>query len=253
MRNLAIALPEKSDRERRAILLRSCRNLGRIGAEFCHLATLTSERVGEYVRIEDPEAWRRVVLGRQRGLVVLTGHFGNWELLAHAQALFGDPVTLIHRPMRNPLVDAAIIRVRERAGTRCIKKKAAARDALRALRHNGLVVIPADQNQTRRYGVFVDFFGLPASTTPGAARLSMMTGAPVLPVFLVREGDSDRHRMVILPEIEMVRTGNRDADIVANTQRCTAVIERMLREHPDHWIWFHKRWRTRPAGEPRIY
>lgn len=253
LRNLGIAFPEKSERERRSILLRSCRNLGRVVAEFCHLEALTPETVGRYVRIEDPETWRRAVIGRERGVVVLTGHFGNWELLAYAQGLFGDPVTLVHRPLRNPMVDAVISRIRARAGTQAIKKKAAAKEALRALRARGLVVIPADQNQTRSYGVFVDFFGFPASTTPGAARLAMMTGAPVLPVFLVREGETDRHRIVILPEVEMAQTGDRHADIITNTQRCTAVIERMLREHPDHWIWFHKRWRTRPAGEPRIY
>lgn len=248
--NLRRAFPEKTERERRAILRRSCRNLGRLMAEFCHLADLTPESVHRYVTVADTDAWQlALAAARERGAVILTGHFGSWELLAYAQSLLGRPITLVHRPMRNRLVDAAIDRMRTRAGTRAIAKKAAAREALRALRRREMVVIPADQNQTRSYGVFVDFFGVPACTTPGPARLAMLTGAPVYPVFLVREGETARHRIVLLPEVEMVRTGDREADILANTQRCTAVIEQMLRQHPDHWIWFHKRWKTRPENE----
>jgi KDO2-lipid IV(A) lauroyltransferase len=252
--NLRLAFPDKSDAERRAILRRSCRNLGRVAAEFCHLPALTPESVRAYVRFDDPEHWQTALAGvADSGALILTGHFGNFELLAYAHALFGYPITLVHRPMRNPLVDRAITDLRSRAGTTSLAKKTAAKAALRALREHRLVAIPSDQNQTRRYGVFVDLFGLPASTTPGPARLAMLSRAPVVPVFLVRDGESDTHRIVILPEVEMVRSGDREADVVANTQRCTAVIEEMMRRHPDQWIWFHKRWKTRPEGEPRLY
>ena len=101
--------------------------------------------------------------------------------------------------------------------------------------------------------MFVDFFALPACTTPGPARLALLSRAPLLPVFLVRQGESERHHIVVLPEIEPARSGDRAADIVATTQRCSAVIEDMLRRYPEQWIWFHKRWNTRPHGEPRIY
>jgi KDO2-lipid IV(A) lauroyltransferase len=182
-----------------------------------------------------------------RGVIVLTAHLGNWELLAHAHGLLGHPVTLIHRPMRNELVDDAIVAVRARAGTRTIPKKAAAREAIRVLRRGGILAIPSDQNQTTRYGVFVDFFGVPACTTPGVARLAALTGSPVYPVFILREGDSERHRIEILPPVEMISTGDREADIVANTQRCSRIVEDMIRRHPEQWIWFHKRWKTRPG------
>jgi Kdo2-lipid IVA lauroyltransferase/acyltransferase len=252
--NLALAFPEKSGTEREAILLRSCRNLGRIAAEVCHFHELTPESVSRYVTPADPAAWRQLVANaRQRGAVVLTAHLGNWELLAYAHGLLGTPVTLVHRAMRNPLVDAEILSMRTRAGTHSIAKKAAAREMLRALHRKELVAMAADQNQTRRFGVFAHFFGIAASTTPGPARLAMLTGAPVYPAFLIREGETERHRIVVLPEVEMVRTGNREADIVANTQRCTSVIERMVCEYPDQWIWFHKRWRTRPDGAPKLY
>jgi KDO2-lipid IV(A) lauroyltransferase len=251
--NLRIAFPEKGEPERRALLRRSCRNLGRVAAEFCHLRRLTAESVVDYVRFQDPAAWRKAIADCRGGAIVLTAHFGNWELLAYAHGLLGYPVTIVHRPLRNPLVDRFINNVRTRAGTRHVRKKAAARDALRALRGGELVVIPSDQNQTRRFGVFVNLFGVPASTTPGAARLAMHAGVPVVPAFLVRDGETDRHQLVVLPAIELSRTGDREADIVASTQRCSDAIERMLRQYPEQWIWFHKRWRTRPEGEPRIY
>jgi Kdo2-lipid IVA lauroyltransferase/acyltransferase len=252
--NLALAFPEKSSGEREAILHRSCRNLGRIGAEFCHLHELTPESLPQYVTKADPAVWHQVfAISRERGAVILTAHLGNWELLAYAHGLLGTPVTLVHRAMRNPLVDAEILSIRLRAGTRSIAKKTAAREMLRALHRREMVAMAADQNQTRRSGVFVQFFGLTASTTPGPARLAMLAGAPVYPAFLIREGETERHRIVVLPEVEMVRTGNREADIVTNTQRCTSVIERMVHQHPDQWIWFHKRWRTRPEGEPPLY
>lgn len=254
LQNLRIAFPETADAKRRDILRRSCRNLGRLLAEVCHLDRLTPESVAQYVKVEDPEAWERAIArAGETGTVVLTGHFGNWELLAYAHGLFGHPVTLVHRPLRNPLVDQAITALRARAGTRSIAKKSAAREAIRALRRRELLAIPADQNQTRRDGVFVDFFGMSASTTPGPARLAMLTAAPVVPVFLVREGESDRHRLAVLPEIEMINTGDPAADAVTNTQRCTKVLEEMIRAHPEQWIWFHKRWRTQALGAPKVY
>lgn len=252
--NLRLALPDWSERERRAMLRRSCRNFGRMGAECSHFGELTAASVGDYVTIEDPERWQ-ATLDRAAGpgVVILTAHFGNFELLAYVRGLLGHPSSVVYKPMRNPLVDRFVIEMRARAGTRSIPKKAAAKAALRALREGRVVAILSDQNQMRRYGVFVDFFGVPCSTTPGPARLGMLTGAPVVPIFIVRDGESDRHRIIVLPEVEMVRTDDRDADIVTNTQRCTAVIEDVIRRYPDQWIWFHRRWKTRPLGEPRIY
>ena len=252
--NLAIAFPERSIGERQRILRASCHNLGRLAAEFCHLPALTAEGLSDIVSFADRAAWERTVAGAgHTGGIVVTGHFGNWELLAYVHGLLGHPVTLIHRPMRNELVDAAVNAVRWRAGTRTLAKKAAAREAIRTLRQRGILVIPCDQNQTRRFGVFVDVFGKPASTTPGAARLAMRTGAPACPVFLVREPDGEHHRVEVGSPIAMVDTGDREADIVTNTQRCSDAVEAMIRRYPEQWVWFHKRWRTRPKGEPRIY
>lgn len=252
--NLGFAFPDKSAAEHRRILRATCRNLGRMAFEVAHLPALTPENLSRYVTIDDRQRWDEAT-GRARhtGAIILTGHFGNWELLAYACGLLGMPITLIHRAMRNRLVDREIVALRARAGTHGIAKRAAAKAALRRLQARALVAIPFDQNQVRSFGTFVDFFGLPACTTTGPARLAMMTGAPIVPVFLVREGDSERHRIVLLPEVELVSTGDREADIRTNTQRCSAVFEQMVRAHPDHWIWFHKRWKTRPEGQPRLY
>jgi KDO2-lipid IV(A) lauroyltransferase len=252
--NLGIAFPDRGLAERRRILRSSCRNLGRVGAEFCHLAELTADTFTQFVTFADRAAWDRAVAAAgEKGAIIATAHFGNWELLAYVHGLLGHPVTLVHRPMHNPLFDEAITGIRAAAGTRSIKKKAAAKEALRALKQHQILVIPSDQNQTLSFGVFVHFFGKPACTTPGAARLAMLTGAPVFPVFLVRDGESGQHRIEILPEIEMVSSGDRDADIRVNTQRCSDAVETMIRRYPEQWIWFHKRWKTRPAGEPRLY
>lgn len=252
--NLAFAFPDQPPAAHRRILRATCRNLGRMAFEIAHMPRLTAQTLARYVRAEDPARWNAVVAtARERGAIILTAHFGNWELLAYACGLLGQPVTLIHRRMRNALVDHEIGVLRGGAGTQAIPKKAAAKEALRRLKARALVAIPIDQNQVRSFGVFVEFFGKPACTTAGPARLSMLTGAPIIPVFIVREGTSERHRIIVLPEIELARTGDREADILATTQRCTAAFEAIVRQHPDHWIWFHKRWKTRPEGEARLY
>lgn len=249
--NLRRAFPERSLAEHRRIYQASCRNLGRVGAEFCHLPRLPVGQVGEFVAIPDLPLWEQVLRQRDaRGLIVVTAHLGNWELLAYIHGLLGHPVTLVHKPMRNRLVDRLVMDVRMGAGTRPIPKRSAARQALRVLREHGILVIPTDQNQRVHEGVFVDFFGTLASTNPGAARLARHTGAALWPVFLVRDGESARHRVEILPEIEVADTGDHQQDILVTTQRCSEAIEAMVRRYPEQWIWFHKRWRTRPADEP---
>ncbi|MCK6553180.1 lysophospholipid acyltransferase family protein [Candidatus Binatia bacterium] len=252
LENLRLAFPEKCAAEHRRILRVSCRNLGRVGAEFCHLPSLDAAALRRVVELDDADrATAERVFNSGRGAVIVSGHVGNWELLAYAFALLGYPVTLVHRPMHNARVDAFVSALRTRPGTRNIPKKSAAKEVIRTLKRGGIVVIPSDQNQTRSFGVFVNFFGKAACTSPGAARLAMLTGAPVYPVFLVRDGETGRHHVEVLPEVPMVDTGDREADIVANTQRCSDAIEAMIRRYPEQWIWFHKRWKTRPAGETR--
>jgi KDO2-lipid IV(A) lauroyltransferase len=254
MVNLGLAFPERSVRERRRILRRSFLNLGRMAAELAHLPGLSDERLRDMVRFEDEAWWREAVTWeRSTGVLVLSGHFGNWELLVFAHGMRGHPVHLVHRAIANSLVDRWLNDLRTRAGTRMIRKSAGAGGVLQALRERGLLVLPIDQNSTRGLGVFVDFFGLPASTNAGMARIALRTDAPIVPVFIVREGRSARHRVHVLPILEAERSGDPEADVRRNTQRFTAVFEEMVRRHPEHWLWMHKRWKTRPPGAPRIY
>jgi KDO2-lipid IV(A) lauroyltransferase len=253
--NLRIAFPEKSEAEHRAILRQAFRNLGRMGAEFCHLLYLTPENISQWVTFHDPEVWAKIRdlrIGKVP-LLILTGHFGHWELLHYVFGLYGTPIHLIVRPFHNLLFDQFVHHERSRAGTVSISKRQAARPVLQALKNRRIVVVPFDQNATSRWGVFAEFFSVPASTHPGLARFAQMSDAVVLPVFLVRENGSARHQIYILPEVELARSGDRERDTVENTRRFNRVFEGMVRRHPDHWIWMHKRWRTRPAGEPSIY
>src|SRR5438034_1054505 len=187
------------------------------------------------------------------GVLVLSGHFGNWELLVFAHGMRGHPVHMVHRAIANPLVDRWLNALRARAGTKAIRKRQAARAVLAALHAHGLLVLPFDQNSTRGLGVFVDFFGVPASTNAGLARIALRTDAPIVPAFIVREGRSARHRVHVLPLMQVERTGDPRPDVVGTTQRFTAVFEEMVRRYPEQWLWMHKRWKTRPPGEPRLY
>ena len=254
MTNLAIAFPDKPIAERRRILRASMLNLGRMAAELAHLPALTDAQLREMVRFED-ETWWREAVGWERptGVLILSGHFGNWELLVYAHGRRGHPVTMVHRPIHNPLVDRWVNRVRARAGTRLVRKHHAAAEVLRALREKQLLVLPFDQNSTRGLGVFVDFFGVPASTNAGIARIGLRADSPVVPGFIVRQGRRARHVVYVLPIMELTNTGDARRDLVDNTQRLSAVFEDMVRRFPEQWLWVHKRWKTRPPGAPKIY
>jgi KDO2-lipid IV(A) lauroyltransferase len=253
--NLRIAFPEKSEAERMAILVASYRNLGRMAAECAHLGTMNAANVRERVVPDLGPIWTNEMLPhlQKQGILILTGHFGNWEMFAYAYGLLGHPVSLVHQTIKNPLVDGYVEGMRSGGGTRLFRKQEAARAVLRALKDRALVVLPLDQNQSRRTGIFVDFFGLPANTSDGMARIALRTDAPIYPAFLLRDGDTARHRIVFLPRVEIASMADRDSAARELTQRGTAVLESMIRKHPDHWLWTHKRWRTRPLGEPELY
>jgi KDO2-lipid IV(A) lauroyltransferase len=252
--NLTIAFPGKAQAERRAILRASLLNLGRLVAEFCHFHTLTKETIAERVSFVDLVQWQELVIAaKETGALILTGHFGNWELLAYAHAHYGFPVHIIHRRLRNPLIDDVIVAERERCGNKVIRKTTAGLEVLRAIRKKALVVAAIDQNASGRMGMFVPFFSRLASTSSGLAGLALASGVPVIPAFLVRERNTWRHRIVILPPVEPVRSGNQEADLRATTEKFSTVFQYMVEQYPDQWLWIHKRWKRRPDGEESIY
>ena len=196
-------------------------NLGRMAAELAHLPRLDDEHLRDMVRFEDEAWWREAITWeRPTGVLILSGHFGNWELLVYAQGRRGHPVTMVHRPIRNPLIDRWLNALRARAGTRLVRKHHAAGEVLRALREKQLLVLPFDQNSTRGLGVFVDFFGdagehqRRASRASGCARTRRSC-----PAFIVRQGGAARHVVYVLPIMELERTGDPRADVVRNTAR----------------------------------
>jgi Kdo2-lipid IVA lauroyltransferase/acyltransferase len=251
-RNLELAFANLSSEQRLAILRRTYRNFGRMAAEWAHFPELGPTNIDRYVTYTGREHWDEAIERSQgRGILVLTGHFGNFELLSVAHSIYGNRIAIVQRPNRNPVLDYAIAARRRRFGNLTVARKGAAGELVRLLHANWMVAIPLDLD-TRR-GAFVDFFGTPAATNPALARIAMVTGAPVLPAFMVRQGESSQHQITILPVIDVYPSSNRGESIHGYTQAFTSVIESMIRRYPDHWNWIHRRWKTRPRHEARFY
>jgi KDO2-lipid IV(A) lauroyltransferase len=254
LKNLEIAYPHNSAAARRRILRESYLNLGRSAAEYIRLAGFFYRRLARRVRyVPRFDIDKFLPLYHGQGILVLTAHFGNFELLPSAHAMHGFQISLVHRTQRLLAADKLMTFVRERAGVQIIRKYAAARAVVRALKDGDLVGIPFDQNVKRREAVFVPFFDLPAATSTGLARLAEMSDAAVLPVFLVREPDGRHHRIEIHEPIMLQRSGDVEADVAENTRRFVKAVEDMVRRYPEQFLWTHRRYRTRPLGENPVY
>jgi KDO2-lipid IV(A) lauroyltransferase len=256
MRNLEIAFPEKSVAERKKILAGSLENLGRVLGELSQNHKYSRERFAEMVEIdmdeETQELYRR---NREEGLgiVITTGHFGNWEMFVLGFAASFQPISYLARPLDNPKIDAMLNARRDRFGNRPINKAFSAMTAIKLVREGGILGILADVNTHPREGVFVPFFGVPACTSAGAATIAIRAGAVIYPAVCVYDRDKDKYRMIrgeiIVPE----NTGDRERDIRETTARFTLEMEKFIRLYPDQWMWIHRRWKTRPPGEPSVY
>jgi Kdo2-lipid IVA lauroyltransferase/acyltransferase len=254
LRNLTLAFPDKTPSDRKKILRASYINLGLSGAEYIRLGGFFSRRLKRRVKYNRFEYWAQMARCYPgKGVVILTAHFGNFELLPAAHALYGYPITLVHHTQRFLAGDALMTYVRERAGVKVIRKHAAARAVLKSLKEGELVGIPFDQNAKRSEAVFVPFFGEPAATSSGLARLVAIAAVPVVPVFLVRQRNWRQHRIEILDEIPIQRSDDSFADIEENTRRFTQAIEDFVCRHPTQFLWTHRRYRTRPRGMAPVY
>jgi len=251
-RNLALAMPEMSAEERRATLGRVFDSLGRLLGEFSQFPKITPQSISELVVYDGFENYQRAA-ERGRGVLLLTGHFGAWELCAFAQGVYGHPLSFLVRPADNPLLDRMVNRYREFSGNRVIDKNNAVRPVLETLKRGEDVGLLIDVNTLADQGVFCDFFGIPASSTTGLAVFALRTDAPVVPGVLIWDERLKSHRLRFEPEIPLTRTGDFKDEVRINTARFTQVIEGWARRYPDQWMWIHKRWHTRPAGEPDLY
>ncbi|HEU5341439.1 lysophospholipid acyltransferase family protein [Edaphobacter sp.] len=252
LRNLALAFPEKTEAEREAILQIVYRNLGYLLAEFTKMQGYTAESASRFIRYEGLENYLRA-RDKGKGVLVLTGHLGAWELSSFYHSLMGMPMGMVIRRLDNPLVDAFVNRVRCMHGNRVIHKDDFARGLIASMRAGETVGILMDTNMTPPQGVFVPFFGVEACTASGMARIALKTGAAVVPGFLLWHEAEKKYVLRFGEELEVVNTGDAEADAVSNTARFTEVMEAYIRQYPEQWLWMHRRWKTRPVGEAGIY
>lgn len=242
--NLALAFPGLSPAERRRICRRSFQHLGVTCVELCAALARPITQALAAIRLEGLHHLEGVMTAHGRALI-LTAHLGNWELLPVANRLTGYPLAIVVRPLDSAWLNALADGLRRKSGVELIEKRGALRPVLRALGGGRMVGILLDQNAARREGVFVPFFGRPASTSKSLALLALRTGAPVIPIFIRRDA-AGGHRVTIGPPLP-APTGGGEGAVVELTRRCTETIEAAIREAPEQWLWIHNRWRTRPA------
>ncbi len=254
--NLAIAFPEKSENERSDLLKGTFNNLGRVLGELSQFHKFTRSDLENLIDFElDDESKSLYERNKSegRGVLITTGHMGNWEMLVLGFAALYEPISYLARPLDNPKIDEMLNRLRTRFGNRPINKTNSAMLAIKILREGGILGMLSDVNAHPKEGVFVPFFGIPACTLSGAAMLAIRSNALIFPTFCVWNKDTKRYRFIHGPLLEPSNTGDRKEDIIATTGAYTLEIEKIIRAYPDQWMWIHRRWKTRPPGDPDIY
>jgi len=251
-RNLQMAMPELSPKARKAILRGVYRNLSRQMVEFSRMSSYTPQNTANWLRTEGLEHFLAAE-ARGKGVLVVTGHLGAWELSSFYHSLMGHPMGMVIRRLDNRRLDAFVNGIRCLHGNFVLHKDDFGRGLLTSMRAGKTVGILMDTNMTPPQGAFVKFFGMDACTATGLAHIARKTGAAVLPGFMFWEAAEQKYVLRFGPEIEIPHTEDVSADIVEGTQRCTSAIESWIRRYPDQWLWVHRRWKTRPAGEPGLY
>lgn len=242
--NLALAFaPDKTAAERYRLARTTFRHLGQHLVDFSHLSQLTPCTFAAMCHVEGLEHVE-ALLQRRMGLLILSAHFGSWELAPAIALCLTTPLHVIVRPLDNPALQRLAEVYRQRCGYRAIPRRAALTECLKVLRRGEIVAVLMDQSGLRRESVQVEFFGTKAYTPIGPAVLALRTGCPVVSAFLLRVGQG-RHRLVFSQEIPVHRTGNVQQDIIENTRAFTHLIESYVRRYPEHWFWLHRRWKQR--------
>ena len=245
-RNLSLAMPGMSATERRRTIDEVFRSIARMIVAFAKFPAIRPGNVDRWIRCEGA-GYFEAALREGRGVLFATAHLGNWELSAFAHALLAAPMNVVVRPLDNPLIDALVERRRALSGNRIVAKQDFARAILKALRANEAVGVLIDQNASLESGVFVDFFGMPACAGAGFARIAARSGAAVIPGFALWSEEEGRYILRFYPPVAM--TG----DTAADTQALHSRLEEVIRSYPGQWLWLHRRWKTRPPGEPSLY
>ena len=252
MRNLALVFPEKSTAERARILRGEFASLGRQLAEVCHFPQYTRENVDDVVVYDGFENYEQA-RARGKGVLLFAGHFGGWEISSFVLSLHGHWMHVLMRGMDNEYLGRLILHYRTMHGNKAVDKDESVRSLLSAMKAGETVGMLIDTNMTPPQGIFVDFFGIPACTAGGLARIALRTDAAVVPTFTIWDESLKKYRLRFDPAVELVRTGDLEGDIKANTQNFTKVIEDYVRKYHEQWLWVHRRWKTRPPGAPPLY
>jgi len=251
-RNLQLAMPELATVRRRQLLRGVYRHLGWQLVEFCQMPSYTRENTKTYIRTEGLEHYLAAeALGH--GVLVLTAHLGAWELSSFYHSLMGHPMGMVIRRLDNRRLDEFVNSIRCMHGNDVLHKDDFARGLLHAMHAGGTVGILMDTNMTPPQGEFVKFFGITACTASGLARVALKTGAAVLPGFMLWEPREKKYVLHFGPQLHFARNGEGEKDVLAATQQCNDVLESWIRRYPDQWLWIHRRWKTRPAGEASLY
>ena len=252
MRNLQMAMPALNNRRRRKIVRGVFRTLGRQLADVCQFPSYDKKSIDQLAVYEGFEAFD-AARARGKGVLFLTAHLGGWEIGSFMHSLHGNTMAVVVRPLDNPYLDRLVTHYRTMHGNRTFEKQQFARGLLSAMKAGETVGVLMDQNMTPPQGVFVDFFGIPACTASGIARVALRTDAAVVPAFTIWDPVLRKYRVHFEPAVALIRTGDVEADVVANTAKFTRILEEFVRKYPDQWLWVHKRWKTRPEGQPPLY
>ena len=255
LRNLELAFPDLSLLERRWLVNQSFETFGRILADFAHFSRTTPADLAARIENALPEVTQaryRAAKVAGRGAIFVTAHLGNWEMLAMALSAMFEPGPYLVRPFDNPFLDRYAARVRSRFGNRPIDKRDSILEALAILDAGGNLGLLVDINTLQRDGVFVPFFGHLACTTRSVAMLALRTDALIVPMCCV--WDTNRYRILVGELVEAVRSASyAKKNIIDTTALYTAEIEKFIRAYPEQWLWIHRRWKTRPSGQPSLY
>ncbi|HEY8562352.1 MAG TPA: lysophospholipid acyltransferase family protein [Pyrinomonadaceae bacterium] len=253
LRNLEIAFPGMPAEERERLAVGTFESLGRHLGFVSHFRKFKHDDVRRLVEVVGKEEYFDPAHATGRGILFFTGHFGSWEVFNLLPPSFGYGMNILVRRIDNPLVEGYVDRMRTRFGSVTLDKTKSARTMFRMLEAGELLGILADLNVQEKEGVFVDFFGVPASTTTSIAKLAIKTNAVVLPAFAVWEETKGKYVVYLEPPVEYEAADNSPENIRELTQNVTNVVEKYVRRYPEQWLWIHKRWNTRPKGEKSLY
>lgn len=253
-KNLRIVFPDKSEDEIEKINRKSYLRLSEVVVFLTRLKRLNSlKKISKYVSLEGYEKFKKLKEGN-RGVILITGHFCLWELLPSSYVLKGNRLNFIYRAIDNIFLDRYVFERRAiNENLFPVEKRKALGKMVRALKKGDDVGILIDQNVLKKDGVFVDFFGKKASTTPIAAYLSLKIGSPVVPVFMLPAGKKYRYKFKFFDEIDIERDGDFEELLKINTEKMMKVFEDLIKKYPHCWLWIHRKWKTRPEGEENIY